>query len=100
MMEFEISEFRKRENIRPLELSNKEKYYEDLLNIEHSFTGLVGYGELINTFVMEAEQQLVNSIELFEMGYFDCAYYSLRSAIDLSTTMSFLKTSLFVSANR
>ena len=39
---------------------------------------------------MEAEQQLINAIELFEMGYFDCAYYSLRSAVDISTTMVFL----------
>ena len=39
---------------------------------------------------MEAEQQLVNAIELFEMGYFDCAYYSLRSAVEISTTMVFL----------
>lgn len=38
---------------------------------------------------MEAEQQLINAIELYELGYFDCAYYSLRSAIDLSTTMVF-----------
>ena len=39
---------------------------------------------------MEAEQQLVNAIELFEEGYFDCAYYSLRSAVDISTTMVFI----------
>lgn len=43
-----------------------------------------------NTFIMEAQQQLVNAIELFEMGYFDCAYYSLRSAVEISTTMVFL----------
>lgn len=39
---------------------------------------------------MEAEQQLINAMELFEQGYFDCAYYSLRSAVELSTTMVFL----------
>lgn len=43
-----------------------------------------------NTFIMEAEQQLINAIELFEQGYFDCAYYSIRSAVDVSTTMVFL----------
>lgn len=43
-----------------------------------------------NTFIIEAEQQLINAIELFEQGYFDCAYYSVRSAVDLSTTMVYL----------
>lgn len=33
---------------------------------------------------------MVNAIEMFELGYFDCAYYSLRSAVDISTTMVFL----------
>lgn len=81
-------EFRKNENIRPLELLDKGKYYRAIANIDHSFSGRIG--TVINTFIMEAAQQLVNSIELFEMGYFDCAYYSLRSAVDVSTTMVFL----------
>lgn len=82
-------EWRKHENVRALVLPNKEQYYLDLLNIEHSWSGRVDTN-IGNTFVMEAEQQLVNAIELFEQGYFDCAYYSLRSAVDLSTTMVFL----------
>ena len=83
-------EFRKRENIRPINLPNKEKLYYDLQNIEHSWSGRADIMSLGNTFIMEAEQQLVNSIELFEQGYFDCAYYSLRSAVDISTTIVFL----------
>lgn len=81
-------DFRKKENILPLELPNKSKFYTDIMNIEHSFSGRIG--TVINTFVMEAAQQLINAIELFELGYFDCAYYSLRSAVDVSTTMVFL----------
>jgi len=46
-----------------------------------------GFG---NTFIMEAEQLLVNALELFEMGYFDCAYYSLRSCVEVSTIIVFL----------
>lgn len=83
-------ESRKAENIRPLVLPNKGKYYLDLLNIEYSWSGRVDAMSIGNTFVMEAEQQLINAIELFELGYFDCAYYSLRSAVDMSTTMVFL----------
>ncbi len=82
-------EWRKKENLQPLQLENKSKYYRDLINIEHSWSGRMD-GNVGNTFIMEAEQQIINAIELFEMGYFDCAYYSLRSAIDISTTMVFL----------
>ena len=81
--------WRKSQNIKPITLPNKEKYYSDLLNIEHSWSGRMDTN-ICNTFIMEAEQQLVNAIELFEMGYFYCAYFSLRSAVDVSTTMVFL----------
>lgn len=88
MAEFFIS-WRSHENIRPTELPNKKEYYLDLLNIEHSWSGRMD-GNICNTFIMEAEQQLINAIELFEKGYFDCAYYSIRSAVDMSTTMVYL----------
>lgn len=81
--------WRSGENIRPLSLPHKEQYYSDLLNIEHSWSGRMDV-DMVNTFIMEAEQQLINAMELFEQGYFDCAYYSLRSAVDISTTMVFL----------
>ena len=83
-------EWRKKENIRPIELPNKERWYWALLNIEHSWSGRMDVASIGNTFIMESEQMLVNAIELFEMGYFDSAYYSLRSAVDISTTMVFL----------
>ena len=82
-------EWRKTEHIRPIEFPQKEQYYYDLINIEHSWTGRMD-ANICNTFVMEAEQQLINAMELFESGYFDCAFYSLRSAVDLSTIMVFL----------
>ena len=83
------SERRKEQYIRRISLPNKEKFYRDLINIEHSWSGRMDTN-IGNTFIMEAEQQLVNALEVFELGYFDCAYYSLRSAIDISTTMVFL----------
>ena len=61
--------WRKEENIRPIEIPNKSKLYYDLMNIEHSWSGRID-ASIINTFIMEAEQQLVNAIELFELGYF------------------------------
>ncbi len=82
-------EMRSCENVRPVSIPNKKQYYFDLLNIEHSWTGRMDTN-ISNTFIMEAEQQLVNAMELFEKGYFDCAYYSLRSAVEVSTIMVFL----------
>lgn len=84
------NELRKTQNIRQLKLPNKDKIYCDLMNIEHSWTGRMDVWSIGNTFIMEAEQQLINALELFEQGYFDCAYYSLRSAVDVSTTIVFL----------
>ena len=82
-------DWRKHHNVKGLNIVNKEEYYLDLINIEHSWSGRMDTN-IGNTFVMEAEQQLINAIELFELGYFDCAYYSLRSAVEISTTMVFL----------
>ena len=89
MGEFNYVEWRKKQNIRSVVLPEKEKLFLDLMNIEHSWSGRLDTN-IGNTFIMEADQLLVNAMELFEMGYFDCAYFSLRSAIDISTTMVFL----------
>lgn len=56
-----IIEWRKQSNIRQVVLANKEHYYIDLINIEHSWTGRYD-GNICNTFVMEAEQLLINAI--------------------------------------
>ena len=42
-----------------------------------------------NVFISEAIVSLNNSLDLFENGYFDCAFYCLRSSLDLSTTVSY-----------
>lgn len=90
MEEFSYVEWRSKENIRPLELPSKEDFYSDLIVIEHSVTGRLdvsGYG---NEFILESVQLIINALELFERGYFDCAYYSLRSALEFSMTLVYL----------
>lgn len=86
---FKYSEWRKNENIKRYEIPNVEDYFLDLMNIKHSFSGRMDI-PLANTFIMEAVQLVVNSISLFELGYFDSAYYSLREAIEISTTIVYL----------
>lgn len=83
-------ELRKSQNIRPLQLPHREQFYLDTLNIERSYSGRMDGIRISNTFLSESVQMLINSIEQFELGYFDAAYYSLRSAVELSTTMVYL----------
>jgi hypothetical protein len=88
-MSFDFLKYKENQHLIPVEIKNKGSYYYDLMNIEHSFTGRVD-AWLSNTFIYESVQLIVNSINLFEMGYFDCAYYSLRQSLELSTTMIYL----------
>lgn len=88
-MSFDFIEHKESNNLIPLKIENKERYYLDLLNIEHSWKGRLD-AQLANTFILESNQLLVNAITLFEQGYFDCAYYSLRQSLEVSTTMTYL----------
>lgn len=88
-MSFDFIEHKELNNLIPLKIENKERYYLDLLNIEHSWTGRLD-AQLANTFILESNQLLINAITLFERGYFDCAYYSLRQSLEVSTTMTYL----------
>lgn len=87
--DFEYIKYIEGNNILKNDSLNKLKYYMDIYNIEHSLSGRLD-GNISNLFIKEAAQQLINAIKLFSDGYFDCAYYLLRSAIEISTIMVFL----------
>ena len=78
--------FKESENIIPLIFKDKEQYYYDLMNIENSWTGRID-ALYSNEFFREAVQMIVNAIVLFEKGYVDCAFYSLRQSMEISTTI-------------
>lgn len=88
-MTFSYVDWKENDNLVPIEVPNKEKYYHDLDNIEHSWTGRID-AQLSNTFIHEAVQLIINAIVLFEKGYIDCAFYSLRQSLEVSTTMVYL----------
>jgi hypothetical protein len=88
-MSFDFLQYRENQHLVPVEIRKKKLYFYDLMNIERSFTERVD-ALLSNTFILESAQLIVNAINLFEMGYFDCAYYSLRQSLELSTTMIYL----------
>ena len=86
---YSVYENRKKEFIKELKIDNKEELIWDLFNIEHSFSGRMDT-PYANLFIEEAVQLIINAIKLFDEGYFDCAYYSLRESIEISTTIVFL----------
>ena len=75
--------------IKPLELPNVEKFVSDINNISFATTGFVHAWES-NLFFDEACQLIVNAIKLFQLGYFDCAFYSLRQSIETSIGIIYL----------
>jgi len=82
----DFNKHREAKNLIPVEVENKEEYYFDLMNIENSFTGRADV-MFSNDFFLECSQLIINAIALFEMGYFDCAFYSLRQSLEISTTI-------------
>ena len=58
-------------------------YLYDIDNISMAMVGAFdAYGS--NTFFEEACQLIANSVQLFKLGYFDAAFYSLRQSIETS----------------
>ncbi len=77
--------------LKPVEIENKEFYYSLIYEISESLTsGIIVdlfHSNKINMIITEACQSLANSIRLYELGYFDDAYYSMKFAIELATIM-------------
>lgn len=80
---------REEQHLIPIKIENKDKYYSDLWDIVNSWSGRA---DIIysNNFFIEAQNLITNAIVLFEKGYFDCAFYSLRQSIEVSLTIAFL----------
>lgn len=76
-------------NIDPLSLPKASDYLEDLSDLRFADSGILTE---VNPFffINEACQLLANSVKLFELGYFDCAFYSVRQAIELSLSGLYL----------
>lgn len=70
-------------SVRPIHLPDSEEYLYDLENISMATVGVLGSLES-NRFFEEASQMIANSIQMFQQGYFDAAFYSLRQSIETS----------------
>lgn len=69
--------------VRKFRLPNASDYLWDIENITWAETGLIDAFEA-NRFFDEASQMIANSIFLFQKGFFDTAFYSLRQSIEMS----------------
>lgn len=67
----------------PLSLPEAKEYLHAIENISMADIDILSAWNS-NTFFEEACQLLANSINLYQQGYFDAAFYSLRQAIELS----------------
>lgn len=67
----------------PRELQSKEAILDATHDIEFSMTGRVDVMSL-HSFFIEAASLLRNSVKLFEQGFFDAAFYSVRTSVELA----------------
>src|SRR5690606_27035818 len=88
-MEYKFLEEHQKRNLLPIEIPSKKEYLSDLFQLENSFVSRKDVF-ITNTFFMESVQLITNSISLFEKGYFDSAYYSLRQSLETALTMVYL----------
>jgi len=85
-VDFNDLDFRK---VHPIKLPFAEKYIYDIDYIFFANTGLWDARQT-NMFFQEAGRMLINAINLFCDGYFDCAFYSLRQSFEISVTSLYL----------
>lgn len=79
--------------ITSIPLVDAEKYVTDIRSIREATTGNIDVlGS--NLFFEEVTQMLINAISLFQDGFIDCAFYSLRESIELSIG------TIYLSANK
>lgn len=84
-----IIDFNNIENTEKIEILNRD---ELLLTLDRLKTMTVGRSDRLfcNSFISEIVRLLINSIFLYEKGYFDCAFYSIRQAAEVGNNMLFI----------
>ncbi len=76
-------------DVTPIDFPQGKEYIFDILALTMSDTGIIG-AQMANLTCDESCRMLINAIKLFQMGYYDCAFYSIRQAIELSISGIYL----------
>ena len=75
--------------VTPIDFPQGEGYISDIKSITMSDTGIID-AQIANMTLKESCMMLINAIKVFQLGFFDCAFYSLRQTIELSIGGLFL----------
>ncbi|MCH4013362.1 MAG: hypothetical protein LKE64_03370 [Solobacterium sp.] len=83
------------QNVLPIVLPDSSDLINDVSEIKNTITGKCSFIpnaplNIDNEYIFESVQLIYNAIILYQEGYFDCAYYSLRESIEVSTTMIYI----------
>lgn len=70
-------------HVAPIDFPQGENYISDIELITMSSTGIID-AQIANMTLNESCMMLINAIKVFQLGFFDCAFYSLRQTIELS----------------
>lgn len=69
--------------VAPIDFPQGENYISDIEFLTMSSNGIID-AQIANMTLNESCMMLINAIKVFQMGFFDCAFYSLRQTIELS----------------
>lgn len=82
-------EFCEENHLKIRNIEKKIEYLSDLKTaVTRSISGRMG-AEVSFSFLVEAEHMIANAIKQYELGYFDAAFYSLRSTLELFMLLVF-----------
>ena len=76
-------------NISSMDFPQGDDYLSDIELITMSSTGILD-AQVVNMTLNESCMMLVNAIKVFRLGFFDCAFFSLRQTIELSISGIYL----------
>lgn len=78
-------------HVAPIDFPQGENYISDIELITMSSTGIID-AQIANMTLNESCMMLINAVKVFQLGFFDCAFYSLRQTIELSLSGIYLSS--------
>lgn len=71
-------------------LPKRDAYYDAICEIAQALIGDIELINFSNIFLRERAELLKKAVVLFEEGFFDCSFYLLRSATEITLTLAYL----------
>lgn len=77
--------------VAPIDFPQGENYISDIEFLTMSSNGIID-AQIANMTLNESCMMLINAVKVFQLGFFDCAFYSLRQTIELSLSGIYLSS--------